>query len=92
MKVETKDGGPACPIVAGNLVECLGMSKRDWFAGMSDVSGALPLLHKEGCEALVGQPYPSHDDMAAVVRWHFDVIAAVRFIAADAMLAARGGK
>lgn len=27
------DGGPAYPVIAGNQIEYIGMTLRDWFAG-----------------------------------------------------------
>ena len=63
------------------------MSLRDWFAGQDDVAVAYDLLHREGCEELIGEPMP--EDMLGMVKWRLKVVAALRFLEADAMLAAR---
>ena len=86
---ERDDGGPAFPLTRESSFSknYEGMTLRDWFAGQADISSALGLLHREGCENLIGKPMP--DDFVDMVRWHFDVVAALRMIAADAMLEAR---
>lgn len=88
---DAKDGGPAFPRTVqawdGNLTHADGMTLRDWFAGMSTAGGAIDLLHREGCEAMIGEPMP--EDMVGMVKWRMKVIARLKYIEADAMIAAR---
>lgn len=84
---DTKDGGPAFPIASDLIGHSDGMTLRDWFAGMSTAGGAIDLLHREGCEAMIGEPMP--EDMVGMVKWRMKVIARLKYIEADAMIAAR---
>lgn len=76
------DGGPAFPTMDSKP----GITKRDWFAQNADISGAHTILHKEMAETICG---PRPDDFRGQLVWHFQVDAALRYIAADAMLEAR---
>ena len=90
---DTKDGGPAFPRTVqawnGNLTHADGMTLRDWFAGMSTGGGAIDLLHREGCEAMIGEPMPGPEDMPGMVAWRLKVFALLKYMEADAMIAAR---
>ena len=87
LRTDNSDGGPALPITAGNQVYAQGMSLRDWFASQAEVAVAYDLLHREGCEELVGEPMP--EGMSGLVRWRLKVVAKLKYMQADAMLAAR---
>jgi hypothetical protein len=65
-----------------------GMSLRDWFAGQPDIVGSTLTISKEQGEALAG---PRPDDPLDAFRWQCMVMASLRYIAADAMIAARKG-
>jgi hypothetical protein len=84
------DGGPAFPIQGSYDTnwEHNGMSLRDWFAGQSDITGSTLMINKEQGEALAG---PRPDDPLGSYKWQCQVLAALRYIAADAMIAARKG-
>jgi hypothetical protein len=92
------DGGPAFPqtrqqwqdsISGGRFVQTDtlgGMTLRDWFAGQPDIVGSALLIAKEQGEALAG---PRPDDPLGSYKWQCQVLAALRYIAADAMIAER---
>jgi hypothetical protein len=86
------DGGPAFPNIARDMMEgekwrwIDGMSLRDWFAGQPDIIGSTLLIGKEEGEALAG---PRPEGGLEAFRWQCEVLAAMRYIAADAMLAER---
>ena len=82
-------GGPAFPLNASDAWggPTQGMTLRDWFAGQADVADALPLLNLHDCEAMIGRSRPS--DFVGLLKWHFDVIAHLRMMSADAMIEAR---
>ena len=65
-----------------------GMSLRDWIAAQPDITGSTMMISKEQGEALAG---PRPDDPLDAFRWQCMVMASLRYIAADAMLAARKG-
>ena len=104
----TDDGGSAFPhgeIIAeqhdsagnfsGNILhhESAGMSLRDWFAGREKISND-ENFSWELCEALAGKR-PEKDRVSDPVGWEVWQAAwqaKIRFIRADAMLAARKAK
>jgi hypothetical protein len=61
-----------------------GMSLRDWFAGQPDIIGSKLLIDKEAGEALAG---PRPEGSLEAFRWQCQVLAALRYMAADAMVA-----
>jgi hypothetical protein len=63
-----------------------GMSLRDWFAGQPDITGSTLMISKEDGEALAG---PRPEGGLEAFRWQCQVLAAMRYIAADAMVAER---
>jgi len=65
-----------------------GMSLRDWIAAQPDITGSTLMINKEQGEALAG---PRPDDPLGSYRWQCEVLAALRYIAADAMIAERKG-
>ena len=83
-------GGPAFPsgLVStgdgGHQAFTSGMTLRDWFAGQPDIIGSTLLIDKEAGEALAG---PRPEGGLEAVMWQFQVLAALRYMAADAMLA-----
>ena len=85
-------GGPAFPsglVIIGDgdhQAFTSGMSLRDWFAGQPDIIGSTLLIGKEEGEALAG---PRPEGGLDAFRWQCQVLAAMRYIAADAMLAER---
>jgi hypothetical protein len=88
MMMSINDGGPAFPLSPGDVPYYEpGMALRDYIATHADISSSLPLMDRESCEALVGNPMP--DDFMGMVGWHFAVVAKLRWMSADAMLAAR---
>ena len=78
MTEQPKDGG--YPLRAEN------MSLRDWFAGQPDITGSLLLLDRDACEALCGTAPEAGINL---FKWQVKVLATLRYIAADAMIAAR---
>lgn len=81
MSDKIDDGGPAFPLFGDMLPTdygFAGMSLRDWFAGQADVSAYNPA---ETYRDNHGKS-PSVEELAAY-------IASIRYIEADAMLAAR---
>jgi hypothetical protein len=82
------DGGPAFPRSDHVSNSNAGMSLRDWFAGQPDIIGSTLLIGKEEGEALAG---PRPEGGLEAFRWQCKVLAAMRYIAADAMLAERKG-
>jgi hypothetical protein len=85
-------GGPAFPSGLVSIGDgdhqafTSGMSLRDWFAGQPDIIGSTLLIGKEEGEALAG---PRPEGGLDAFRWQCQVLAAMRYIAADAMLAER---
>jgi len=91
---DVNNGGPAFPreaYVNPNGVTVRvgsdGMTLRDWFAGQPDITGNLMVMDKEACEVLCG-PHPAPEDAIEVFKWQVKVLATLRYIAADAMIAA----
>ena len=80
------DGGPAFPRSDHVSNSNAGMTLRDWFAGQPDIFGSTLLIGKEEGEALAG---PRPEGGLEAFRWQCEVLAAMRYIAADAMLAER---
>jgi hypothetical protein len=86
------NGGPAFPsglVSTGDgdhQAFTSGMSLRDWFAGQPDIIGSTLLISKEEGEALAG---PRPEGGLEAFRWQCRVLAAMRYIAANAMLAER---
>lgn len=96
MTTPINDGGPAFPVTAStgdprDGVYCRdGMSLCDWFAGqeqLGDFNHPQAQLPQNAMEALAGYPMPS--GILESLKWEADWRAALRFIRADAMLAAR---
>lgn len=98
MNTSTNDGGSAFPF--GQISELTGqpingwfapgMTLRDWFAGREEISNE-EVFSWELCEALAG-PRPDKDRKTDPIGWEIwqsTWQARVRFIRADAMLAAR---
>ena len=81
------NGGPAFPQNSLSNHN-RGMSLRDWFAGQPDIAGSTLMIAKEQGEALAG---PRPDDPLGSYKWQCQVLAALRYIAADAMIAERKG-
>lgn len=78
-------------LVAEN--ERLRKSLRDYFAASRvSINHFLPEDDQDTHERFIGRPMPPDDDLDARVRWCADVVAKVRYIYADAMLAARERK
>lgn len=91
-----KDGGPAFPhdlfIDENGHVTAKGtdgMSLRDWFAGNVDADSIATICNKADREKLTGLTEPPMSDGISYLRYNMAVEAAVRYIYADAMLAAR---
>jgi hypothetical protein len=80
------DGGQAFPTGYPSHFSQHGMSLRDWFAGQPDIIGSTLLISKEDGELLAG---PRPEGGLEAFRWQCEVLAAMRYIAADAMLAER---
>jgi hypothetical protein len=80
------DGGQAFPTGYPSHFSQQGMSLRDWFAGQPDIIGSTLLIGKEAGEALAG---PRPEGSLEAFRWQCQVLAAMRYIAADAMVAER---
>lgn len=70
------------------LDDMIRQSQRDRFAGQPDITGSTMMISKEQGEALAG---PRPDDPLDSYRWQCMVMASLRYIAADAMIAARKG-
>ena len=87
MTEQPKDGGAAFPtgLTPGHYSQ-EGMSLRDWFAAQPDITGSLMVMDKEACEALCG---PAPEIGIELFKWQVKVLATLRYIAADAMIAAR---
>ena len=82
------DGGPAFPVGSIGNAYMDGMSLRDWFAAHAIVTDKLSATI---AEELMGEKTPvwtTETEMARVV-WWVQVEARLRYIKADAMLAAR---
>jgi len=74
--IETiKDGGPSYQ-----------MTLRDWFAGQPDITGSTMLISLDEAQTLIG---PAPDDAIGKFKWQVKLLAALRYIAADAMIEAR---
>lgn len=94
--IDINDGGPAFPgdmptvqMDGNKLPFAPGMSLRDWFAGQA----GLPPdgISQIWAEAVMGEKAPDWqlDNKLGCVRWWLAAEARARYIAADAMLAAR---
>lgn len=102
----TNDGGPAfpCMVFSGDTNNdpeyVTGMSLRDWFASNEDLAEWDPpdaVASRAMCDALAGRPPPpkgwssTGDGMLDMLRWEADWRAALKYVRADALLAARKG-
>lgn len=90
---EIKDGGPAFPNLKANDsgprdARNAGMSLRDWFASNADVSGISFANSAEGA-IWMGEPCPGPEDFDALIGLNARLIARLKYIMADAMLAER---
>lgn len=86
---EQDNGGPAFPTTAGQVVYSHGMTLRDWFAGQARINEdelSLPLAEK----LMKGSAPNWQADPIAATIWWAQAEAKLRYIRADAMLAARG--
>ena len=90
------DGGPAFPCDAewrdGQEVwpQGAGMSLRDWYAGQAPVIDgdlSIPLA-----EALMCEPLPKSKTILENRRWWAEAEARLKYLNADAMIAARDAK
>jgi len=96
----TNDGGPAFPVHPNmDNAELQGMSLRDWFAGqeqLCDFNNPEALIPASAGNALAGEPMPEggfSKDIIGTLKWEAKWRAALRYIRADAMIAAseKGG-
>lgn len=92
------DGGSAFPCEGGldsGLYADPGMSLRDWFAGhetLRDWDNPEVSMSQPFAEALTGEKRPeksSMEDPVANFKWEAKWRAALRYLRADAMIAAR---
>lgn len=90
---EINDGGPAFPSPDWNGSWAgpeanHGISTRDWFAGQASIGPDEP--HADLAAGLMGSDVPNWQaDPVAASKWWAEAEAKLRFIKADAMLAAR---
>lgn len=84
---EKDNGGPAFPVTYEDGFTDKGMTMRDWFAGMADVS-KVEISNIEHGEEVVGRPCPRSGSLDQL-KWQADLIAIIRGALADAMLAER---
>jgi len=96
MSTQKDDGGPAFPQYRTEYPECEGgMTLRDWFAGQEtlaewDSPQAAP--SRQMCELLAGSPMPEggwSTNILESFKWEAKWRSALRYIRADAMIAAR---
>jgi hypothetical protein len=89
MNDQIKDGGPAFPHHdSGDTGTRPGMTLRDYFAASADVSDLMKGMTSNDADR-IGIPMPSNSDTLAWAVWRAKVKSRLRFIEADAMLAAR---
>ena len=92
--MDKNDGGPAFPHPAlGNdafqpSYDMSGMSLRDWFAATIVITGPMAGFDAETCERICG-PAPDEDDVLETFMWQAKLMAAARYMIADAMIEAR---
>lgn len=105
MSNKSNDGGPAFPVCYQHenletgekevTAAFHGMSLRDWFAGqerLADYDHPEVIPNKEMCEALAGEKQPEggwSGNRIEMLRWEAKWMSAMKYIRADAMLAAR---
>lgn len=91
---EIKDGGPAFPRTGegfGNpKYDAPGMTLRDHFAIHAEVDGFAFQTIEQACAAM-GVPEPDEFDLVAMMKFGAACQAHIRYMIADAMLAARKG-
>ena len=83
-------GGQAFPIIGihEEIIE-VGMTLRDYFAAKADLS-KFEVNSASDAEFLVGRPMPDRSATGyQQVKWQADLVAAIRYMMADAMIAAR---
>ena len=88
------DGGPAYPLqsIGPDFAPgYAGMSLRDWFAGQAHVSD-YEFKDVDTAAQVLGIDPPFDDSDAELVRFAARMKAALRFMEADAMIAASEGK
>ena len=90
MSERIKDGGPAFPRTY-NGDGHNGMTLRDHFAATSNVSDQMKDMTSNGASRL-GVPMPKNSDSLDWAIWRARIKARLRFLEADAMLAAREAK
>jgi hypothetical protein len=95
-----KAGGPAFPFgqkviergygLSPNVIEEneSGISVRDYFAAKADVESSMGKLAVIDAEA-IGIPLPASSSANDWLTWHFAAKAKLKYLEADAMLAAR---
>lgn len=97
MDTQHNDGGPAfrMPAHTGATGEqptpICNMSIRDWFAGQYDVS-SIKFPDVESAARFLGEEPPDRSNFASLVELSFRLNAKLKYIGADAMLAARKEK
>jgi len=82
------DGGPAYPPTHDPKNHPSGMTLRDYFAGQADTSGYEFPDHNEAAKALNIEP-PFNDSLLEAIRFSMRIAAALKYMNADAMIAAR---
>ena len=82
------DGGPAFPVQDAAKWQAHGMSLRDYFAIHADM-GDVEELSRAWGEKLLGRANPGISDLVACLQWWAEYRATLRYMEADAMLAAR---
>ena len=84
------DGGPAFPVMWDYAESEAGMSLRDWFAGQHPViDGELSITL---AEALMCEHLPKSKTSLENRRWWAEAEARLKYLNADAMIAARDAK
>ncbi len=87
------NGGPAFPFQANDAsnvkMQTNGMTLRDYFAIHADVS-KFEFGRLEDAARLLGMSVPDQIDMAALMEFGLKAQAKLRYMVADAMIAARG--
>ena len=64
-----------------------GITLRDYFAANADMS-RFQVESLESVALIAGRPMPENDQID-IIRWQFELVANMRYLAADAMLKAR---
>ncbi len=93
MDTQHNDGGPAFPsgLDYNDTKPSGGMSLRDWFAGQYDVS-EIKFPDLQSAARFLGEEMPYESDFASMVAFSCRLKAKLKYMGADAMLAARKEK